>query len=183
MHCLKALQQCAAEVPLPTAPGLCSRSSPVCCPQAVWQCLARVPMPTAPRHCGGVPDEFQCPLPPRQFGIVEQAHCPLPQDSLPQDSLALCRNRFRQEFHCSKRCTAHCPKAARHYVARLPLHNAHRQCRGLMPEFHCPQLHDTAGMCCGRSTARCPKALRRCSARFSVPTGEMRCGSVWQELH
>ena len=39
------------------------KSLTACCPKAVRQCTAGVPLPTASRQCGGVLQEFHCPLP------------------------------------------------------------------------------------------------------------------------
>ena len=41
-----------------------SRSSVAPCPKAVQRCVAAVRAPVAPRWCGGVLQEFHCPLPP-----------------------------------------------------------------------------------------------------------------------
>ena len=49
--------------PLVTAPSAHHTTPHHTTPKAVRQCAAGVPLPTAPRQCSSVPQEFHCPLP------------------------------------------------------------------------------------------------------------------------
>ena len=49
--------------------AVCSKTSTTYYPKAVRECNACVLLPTAPRPCGGVMQEFHCPLPPGSAAV------------------------------------------------------------------------------------------------------------------
>ena len=173
-QCPKVVRQCAARVPLSTAPGsvaMCCRRSTTHFPhavrrwiarapvligtEAVWQCAAKVRPPTVPRQCGSVQQEFHRPLPQGGAAVCSRR----PTAALPRGNLAA----------CSRLPSAHCPKAVWQCAARVPLTTAPEQVR---QEFHYSRS----------STTHCPKAVWQCVGGDPLPISPMQCGGGLHEL-
>ena len=114
-------------------------------------------MPTVPRQCGGVPQEFHCPL--------------------PLGSLAV----------CSMRPTDQCPKASWQCAASVPLPGTQGTVCDKSSTAHCPKVPsptpEQSGSVTQEVTAHCPKAMRHCVTGVPLPIAPGECGYVWHEYH
>ena len=86
---------------------------------------------------------------------MQELHCPL----FPGSAAVDCRSG-----------TAHCPQAARQWIAGVALPTAPSQWGRALQELHCPLPPGSEAVHCRSCTAHCPQAVRRCIEGVPLPT-------------